>query len=80
MHHFVSGTDSKALSSLERIMGSLIWGFHCNCGIGSLKWKTWHKDNTGYSMPSLGGVKCLATSVNSVVIFEQSLLCYMSHA
>ena len=26
MHHYVTGTDSKALSSLERITGSLLYG------------------------------------------------------
>ena len=26
MHHYVTGTDSKALSSLERITGNLLYG------------------------------------------------------
>ena len=37
MHHYVTGTDSKSVLIRADYGESLTWGFHCNCGIGSLK-------------------------------------------
>ena len=50
---------------------SFIWGFHCKRGIDSLIMDGMAQGgNTEYGMPSLRGVKCLKTGVNSMVIFE----------